>query len=132
MGINSPNVHQFLIMYSGNAYYDVTKRLTIQASISGSNRRLYTIQSELSASLNFSPAISYTFLKDESLTVELQANNFLGDINNQQTFCNFAGNSYYTYNNAIPRYEFKLSYRFNRGKEIQRSNNMGDFSRMLK
>lgn len=132
LGTNSSNLHQFVIVYSGNIYYDITKRLTIQTSVSGSNKRVSTFQSEVGAGFSFSPAISYTFLKDESLTVEIQANSFLGEINDQQNYWNFVGNSYTTYNYSIPRYELKLSYRFNKGKEVKRQDNIGDFSRMLK
>ncbi|MEG0163063.1 MAG: outer membrane beta-barrel protein, partial [Mucinivorans sp.] len=132
LGINTPNVHQFVIVYNGNIYYDITQRLTVQARVSGSNRRVSTLQSRVSAGFSFSPAISYTFLKDESLTVELQANSFLGEIHDQQNFWNFVGNSYTTYNYSMPQYELKISYRLNRGKEIRRQDNIGDFGRMLK
>lgn len=132
LGINSSAVHQFVFIYSGNLYCDITKRLTVQASVSGSNRRVNSLQSEVEAGFSFSPAVSYTFLKDERLTVEVQAHGFLGAVHDQQSFWSFVGNTYNTYSYAIPRCGLKLSYRFNKGKEIQRRDNKGNFDRLLK
>ncbi|MEG0518851.1 MAG: outer membrane beta-barrel protein [Bacteroidales bacterium] len=122
--------YDFNVNYGANIFYDITDRLSLNSALSG-RTKAKGFQVILSPTFLFSAGASYVFLKEKNLVFEFTASNFLGHVHDVENRIQFAGNNLEQYNYRQPRYSFKLSYRFGKGKkDIERRDNAGDFSRM--
>lgn len=122
--------YDFHVNYGANIFYDITERLSLNSIFSGRTKAM-GFQVILPPSFLFAAGASYAFLKDKNLVFEFTASNFLGRVHDVESVAQFAGNSLEQYIYRQPRYSFKLSYRFGKGKkDIERRDNTGDFSRM--
>lgn len=128
--LNVNTQYGFHVNYGANIFYDITNRFSLNSILSGRTKAM-GFQVILPPSFLFSAGASYAFLKDKNLVFEFTASNFLGRVHDVESLVQFAGNSLGQYSYRKPRYLFKLSYRFGKGKkDIEHRDNTGDFSRM--